>query len=255
MKAFNIEFYDGSRSQLIEEIQGAAAKRFSYVVWADVGQVVRAQQNAQLQQACARAAHRICATEVLHPAFELCKVSVPEAIVTTELSQTLLKNAEAQGHAVCVLGCDPRCMRLLKRRYPNIVFHHHYPPVAFIDNPDVAQACMDFAVDHPAAIVFIALGSPAQETLAMQLLDQPAMRGVGLCVGDALERIAETQEPAAGWRQRLKLDQLTASIRDTHRSAGCSAIEALRFVPLVVKQAIHERQARKRLEQAAAPNE
>lgn len=254
MKALNVEFYEGSRSQLIEEIEHAAAKRFSFVVSADVGHIVRVRHDEHLQQVYARAAHRVCATDVLQPAFAFCGVSAPETITTTALSQALLKLAQTQRRTVCVLGCEPRCMRLLKRRYPDIVFHHHYPPVAFIDNPDVAQACIDFALRHPAGILFIALASPAQEILAMRLQDQPAMRGVGLCVGDALQVIAETQEPAAGWQHRLKFDQLAASIRDTHRSAGCSAFEALRFVPLVVRQAMQERQARKRMAQAAAPN-
>lgn len=255
MKAFNVEFYEGSKSQLVEEIESAAAKRFSFVISTDIGQVVQLQHNQPLQQAYGKAAHRICATDVIRPAFELCKVPAPEVITTQALSHALLENAQAHGRSVCVLGCDPRCMRLLKRRYPDISFHHHYPPVAFIDNPDVAQACLDFAAQHPADIVFIALGSPAQETLAMQLFERTDLHGVGVCVGNALEVIAETPEPAAAWLQRLKLDRLTASVRNLRRSAGCSAAEALRFVPIVVRQVIQERQARKRLEQAAAPNE
>lgn len=254
MKAFNIEFYEGSKCQLVEELMQAATRQFSYVVSTHVGHVVQLKNNELLQQAYANAAYRVCATRVLSPVFQLCKVTAPATVTTAELSQALLEHAQAHGRTVCVLGCDPRCIRLLKRNYPAIAFQHHYPPIAFIDNPDVAQACLDFVVQHPADIIFFALGTPVQEALAMQLLGRTEMHGVGVCVGDALERFAETDEPASAWVQRLKLDQLAASFRGMRESAGCSTTEALRFVLIVANQVLHERQARKQPEQAATQN-
>ncbi|SDS53371.1 UDP-N-acetyl-D-mannosaminuronic acid transferase, WecB/TagA/CpsF family [Halopseudomonas xinjiangensis] len=232
MRAFNVEFYKESQQRLVEEIEAAFGARFSYVLPANLSQLVCLNQHAELQQAYAKASHCVCESAALAPVFKLCKRELPEVIPMRDLAETFLEKAAQHDWPVTIIGCEPRIVRMLRRRYPTVTLNHHYPPIPHMHNRDVLEACLKFISEHPAPIALFSLPYPAQELLAMQTRDRGSIEGVGLCVGNALERLVEEEEPAPAWVQTLKLDRLHSSAR----SLDCSVTELLRFAPIAARQ-------------------
>ena len=232
MRAFNVDFYKEAQNRLVDDIEAAASSRFSYVLAANFSQLVCLNQHPELQQAYAKASHCICDNPALLPAFKLCKRDVPAVIPLRDLAETFLTRASQQGRPITIVGGEPRLVRILRRRYPGVTINHHYPPVAHMHIPDVQEACLRFISEHPAPIVLFSLPCPAQELLAMQARDRGSIEGVGLCVGQALERLVEDEEPAPAWVQTLRLGRLHAKAQ----ALDCSITDLLRFAPIAARQ-------------------
>ncbi|UAW97210.1 WecB/TagA/CpsF family glycosyltransferase [Halopseudomonas nanhaiensis] len=251
MRAFNVEFYKESPHRLIEEIETAFNARFSYVLSANLSQLVCLNQHGDLQQAYAKASHCVCDSAAMLSFFKLCKSELPQVVPMRELAETFLEKAAMNDWPVTVIGCEPRIVRILRRRYPSVTLNHHYPPIPHMHNREVQEGCLRFISEHPAPIVLFCLPCPAQELLAMQTRDRGSIEGVGLCLGNALDSLIEEQEPAPAWMHTFKLERLHASAR----SLNCSATDLLRFAPIVVRQYWANRSEQSLAKQTAAPHD
>jgi len=251
VRAFNVNFYKDSQHSLVDDIETGIGARFSYVLPANLSQLVCLNEHGELQQAYAKASHCVCESAALLPFFKLCKRELPEVISMADLAETFLGKAAQHGWPLTIIGCEPRIVRMLRRRYPTLTLNHHYPPIPHMHNRDVLEACLKFISDHPAPIVLFSLPCPAQELLAMQTRDRGSIEGVGLCVGSALERLVEEQEPAPAWVQKLKLDRLHSSAR----SLDCSVTELLRFAPIAARQYWSSRAEQGASKPTAAPHD
>lgn len=251
MRAFNVEFYKESKNKLVEDTEAAVNARFSYIVSASFSQLVCLNQHPDLQQAYAKASHCVCDSTALLPFFRWCRQAPPEIIEMQDLAETFFETAAQRGWPLTIIGCEPRIVRILRRRYPAVMVNHYYPSIAHIDNRDVQEGCLKYISDHPAPIVLFSLPCPAQELLAMQTRDRGSIEGVGICVGNALERMVEADEPPPTWVQTFKLDRLHASVR----SLDCTVTDLLRFAPIAARQYWTSRAEQRASKQPAAPHD
>lgn len=251
MRAFNVEFYKESQFRLVEEIEAAFNARFSYVLPANLSQLVCLNQHAELQQAYAKASHCVCDSTAMLSFFKLCKSELPEVISMRKLAETFLEKAVQNDWPVTIIGCEPRIVRILRRRYPTVTLNHHYPPIPHMQNKEVQEGCHKFISEHPAPIVLFCLPCPAQELLAMQTRDRGSIEGVGLCLGNALDSLVEEQEPVPAWMQTLKLERL----HETARSLNCSVTDLLRFAPIAARQYWSNRSEQDVVKPTAAPHD
>ena len=67
MKAFDIEFYAGTKDRLIEDLVEHSTDKYSYIVTPNVNHVVQLETDRDLKRAYAVARHRICDSRVLLP--------------------------------------------------------------------------------------------------------------------------------------------------------------------------------------------
>ena len=235
MKAFDIEFYTGSKQALVDEIVEASQGAYSYVVTPNINHVVQLEQSELLRDAYHFASHRICDSRVLLPFVRALKVPLTEAIPGSTLTAELIEKADAERWDVCIVGCEPASVLKLRERFPNLRVHHYYPPMGFINDPAAVAACVDFVNAHPSRLIVYALGCPTQEILALRVLESGKARGVGLCVGGSLNFLSGVVPRAPEWVQFLALEWLHRVCTEPRRLAGRYARDAWRFLPIVLR--------------------
>ncbi|MDE8345102.1 MAG: WecB/TagA/CpsF family glycosyltransferase [Acidocella sp.] len=142
----------------------------------------------------------------------------PAVVTGTELCLALLPRLG--GVRVAVIGMQGPAMAALRARYPSVDFTHHNPPMGLLHNDTAFFAARDFALASGARFTFIALGSPVQELLAYALSGDPRMRGVGLCIGAALDFCAGTMRRAPLWMRQNGLEWLHRLAQDPWRLGG-----------------------------------
>lgn len=236
MKAFDIDFYDGSKDELIQEIIDISEDEFSYIVTPNVNHVVQLENDEGLKKAYAKARHRICDSRVLLPFLRAADVHLKDAIPGSTLTEELIKLADQHRWSVCVVGCEPTSMSCLRDRFPGITFHHYYPPMGFIKDEQEVQKCLEFVATHPARLVVLALGCTTQEVLALEILEDGRAKGVGLCVGGSLNFLSGTVPRAPQWVQQISLEWLHRVCTEPKRLGGRYARDAWKFLPIVIRE-------------------
>ncbi|HEY5300907.1 MAG TPA: WecB/TagA/CpsF family glycosyltransferase, partial [Acetobacteraceae bacterium] len=114
---------------------------------------------------------------------------------------------------------------------------HHDPPPGFEHDPAAFRVVVRFVLDHPARLVFLAVGSPRQERLASAIQAEGGATGTGLCIGASLDFLAGSARRAPEWMQRARLEWL-------HRLAGDPRRFARRYLrddPPVLALLLRER--------------
>lgn len=235
LKAFNIEFYTGSKEELLRQILLTCQMPFTYIVTTNVNHIVQLEHDQQLSNAYTMAAYRICDSRVLYPILKLFGVKPAEAIPGSTLTDDLMEIAAARQWTVTVVGCEADNMAVLREKYHSIQFHHHYPPMGFIKDESAVKRCLDFVITHPAHLVVFALGCPTQEIMADLVLETGQALGVGLCVGGSLNFLAGSVERAPVWVQNLSLEWLHRVCAEPRRLLGRYAHDAWHFIPILMK--------------------
>jgi N-acetylglucosaminyldiphosphoundecaprenol N-acetyl-beta-D-mannosaminyltransferase len=168
---------------------------FAYVVTPNVDHVVRLHRSPhEVRRYYQDAWLSLCDSAVL--AFlSLTAGRRLQLVAGSDLVEALFARLDPTDRLL-VIGCEPSAISALEQRYGLRDIAHHNPAMGFADDPAELQACVDFAVSHPARFVFLAVGSPRQEMLAQRLRQSGAVRGIGLCVGSSLRFLAGDERRA-----------------------------------------------------------
>ena len=235
-KAFDIEFYGGSKQQLIDDLVAHSADKYSYVVTPNVNHIVQLETNLDLKRAYAMARQRICDSRVLLPLLRWLKVPVQDAIPGSTLTEELIDTAEQRAWTVTVVGCEVEDIEQLRKRYPNITFNHHNPPMGFIDDEQAVQDCLSFVIDNPAHLVVLSVGCPRQEILALKIFETDKAVGIGLCVGASINFLSGRIRRAPLWVQRCSMEWLHRAFTEPRRLAGRYVRDAVLIVPILIRE-------------------
>jgi exopolysaccharide biosynthesis WecB/TagA/CpsF family protein len=104
----------------------------------------------------------------------------------SDLVERLFETGAMQGESLTVIGGDTALAAHIRRRYAPASLAQHIPPMGFYNSPQEVSACLAFIRAHPARYVFFVVGAPQSEMLASLLARERSTKGVGLCVGSAL---------------------------------------------------------------------
>ena len=96
---------------------------------------------------------------------------------------------------------------------------HYDPPMGFDEDPAELARVVQFVLDHPARLVFLAVGSPRQEKLAAAIKATGAASGTALCIGASLEFVAGTVQRAPEFMQQAGLEWLHRLLSNPRRMA------------------------------------
>jgi len=236
MKAFDIEFYGGTKDRLIEDLVEHSTEKYSYIVTPNVNHVVQLETDRDLKRAYAVARHRICDSRVLLPLLRMLKVPVEDAIPGSTLTAELMNIAEERAWSVTIIGCEDDDITRLRGRFPNVTFHHHNPPMGFIDNDEAVQACLSFVVEHPSHLVVLSVGCPRQEILAHKIFETDQAVGIGLCVGASINFLSGKLQRAPMWMQRCSLEWLHRAYTEPRRLVGRYVRDAFLIMPILVRE-------------------
>jgi N-acetylglucosaminyldiphosphoundecaprenol N-acetyl-beta-D-mannosaminyltransferase len=143
-------------------------------------------------------------------ASRLQRTPLPQRVAGSDLIDSLASAAAEYGYSVFLLGGNPgtaeATSKLLGRRYPHLrVAGWHDPRPGFEQNPQSVAATIDLLRQAAPDIVFVALGSPKQESFicsARQALPGAWWLGVGISFSFLCGEIRR----APLWMQRAGLE-------------------------------------------------
>jgi exopolysaccharide biosynthesis WecB/TagA/CpsF family protein len=235
VRAFDIDFYNGSKAELIQKIADASEKSFTYIVTPNVNHVVQLEHNEELRRAYLLASCHTCDSRVLKILLRFMGIHVQEAIPGSTLTEELAAVANARRWRVTVIGSDAQDMQKMQSLYPDVTFFHHNPPMGFIDRPNEVQECVDFVAAHPAHLVVLSVGCPRQEILGRMIFEDGRSRGVGLCVGASINFISGRIKRAPVWMQRMSLEWLHRMCMEPRRLVKRYVIDAYHLATILYR--------------------
>jgi N-acetylglucosaminyldiphosphoundecaprenol N-acetyl-beta-D-mannosaminyltransferase len=182
------------------------ASNFAYVVTPNADHMARLKRHPRLRLVYDAAWLRLLDSQMLNNAARGLGLVAPRVATGADITAALLD--AVPGQPIAIIGLDPIYLPALAAAYPQHEFLHHAPPQNLLQDDLGFRRARDFAVRAHAGFTFIALGSPLQEMLAYAIAQQPAARGIGLCIGAALEFRAGTLSRAPIWMRRAGLEWL-----------------------------------------------
>ena len=222
-------FDTGSIEEAVCDILAETPGCFKYVVTPNVYHMVRLLEDpATMQPLFERAWRVFCDSRVLSRLAWFSGERLP-VITGSDLTARIIARADEQRLTIALVGPTAAACAALESRYPGLNVVFHTPPMGFITSEHEVQKCVDFVVQAQAPLVFLAVGMPQQEILARRIADHPQARGVGLCIGAAIDFLTGKQRRAPVWVQKAGLEWLHRLLSDPRRLALRYLIECPRI--------------------------
>ena len=184
------------------------AAPFAYVVTPNADHFLRLERSGpELKRIYDAAWLSVCDSRVLRVLAARRGIRLKLA-AGSDLAVQLFARAIHPETPVTLIGGTPAVAADLRARFGLRQLVHHNPPMGFIHDPAEVARCVDVVAAHPAAYVFLCVGSPRQEELAAAIAASGRATGIGLCLGAALEFVTGEKRRAPAWMQRMNLEWL-----------------------------------------------
>jgi N-acetylglucosaminyldiphosphoundecaprenol N-acetyl-beta-D-mannosaminyltransferase len=154
----------------------------------------------------------------------------------SDVTAQLFRRHIRPGDAITILGGTAEVETRLRAQFGLNTIHRHDPPMGFIRDPKAVAACVDFIVAHPARFVFLAVGAPQSEKVAVAVAERGTATGTGLCIGSSLHFLTGVVPRAPLWMRQFALEWLFRLGRDPRRHARRVFVESLPFFWLAAKR-------------------
>lgn len=212
---------------------------FGYVVTPNADHLVRIARQPELLPLYRDAALRLVDSRVIAGAAHVLGLPTPCVAPGSDITARLLTCHLRPSERVTIIGLRACWLRPLMRRCGlQAVPWHHDPPARFEHVPGAVDAAVRFVLDHPARLVFLAVGSPQQERLAAAIAATGCASGTGLCVGASLEFLSGARRRAPGWMQHAGLEWLFRLAAEPRRLARRYLLDAPTVVPMLIRERI-----------------
>ena len=191
---------------------------FDFVVTPNADHLVRLARDPALAAIYRDAALRLLDSRVVARATRAVGLRAPGVVTGSDLAAKLLPRLPS-GERVTIVGMRQAWLPALIARTGIAPPAHFDPPMGFDADPAAMDAAVRFVLDHPARLVFLAVGSPRQERLAAAVKATGRANGLALCIGSGLEFAAGVVPRAPGWMQAAGFEWLHRLGRDPRRLA------------------------------------
>ena len=210
-----------------------AASDFAYVVTPNVDHIVRlSKANEAVWRAYRGAALCVCDSRILSGLARLCGVTLP---VTTgsDLVHALFHDILVARDEICLIGGSAELAAELACRFPALVIHHHAPPMGLAGDREARARAAAFAAQAAARVTLLAVGSPQQELLALDMARSGTARGTALCIGAGVEFLLGIRARAPRPIQRLGLEWAWRLLVEPRRMWRRYLVDGPAIFPLV----------------------
>lgn len=129
----------------------------------------------------------------------------------------LLEAEQGSTDPMVLIGGDESAVAVLKARFGLSDLIQHIPPMGLLHNDAALSEAARFIRDHPARYVFIAVGSPQQEIIALRAKQFGSITGIGLCIGASIDYLTGKAHRAPRLLRMLALEWLYRLIREPRR--------------------------------------
>jgi exopolysaccharide biosynthesis WecB/TagA/CpsF family protein len=213
------------------------ASPFRYVVTPNADHLVRLQRQPELRALYDDALLRLMDSRMVARAAALLGLPAPAVAPGSDVTAWLLGRHLRPRERITIVGLRPERLPALIRRSGIAPPAHHDPVMGFAQDPAALRQAVDFVLAHPARLVFLAVGSPAQEILAAAIQASGRAVGTGICAGASLDFLAGAAKRAPVLMQQAGLEWLHRLASDPRRLAR----RYLRDDPPVLGMLLRER--------------
>jgi len=194
--------------------------RFGFVVTPNVDHMIRYHDDPGFRASYAQADYVLLDSRLVARLLRLIRGTRLRVCTGSDLTATLFSSVIKPADRIVLIGGSTEQARQIAARFGLGDIHHYNPPMGFIKDPQAVAECVQFIEQNsPFRFCFIAVGSPQQESLAVQLKARGRARGLGLCIGASLNFITGIEKRAPQWMQRLTLEWLYRLLQDPRRLA------------------------------------
>jgi len=134
-----------------------------------------------------------------------------------DLAEALFDDVIDRREPITIIGGDKDMIDALKRRYTLTDVRWHRAPMGLKQKPEAIVRAAAFAAAQPSRFTFICVGAPQQELIAYAISQRSDARGVGLCVGAALEFLSGRTPRAPLWMRSCGLEWLHRLVSEPAR--------------------------------------
>jgi exopolysaccharide biosynthesis WecB/TagA/CpsF family protein len=163
----------------------------------------------------------------------------------SDVTEDLLDRLRGSNEPLLIIGGGPETAPVLAERYGLTNLHQHIPPMGLMRNEAALNEAARFIVANPARFVFIAVGSPQQEVIALRARKLGATCGVALCVGASLDYLTGRSKRAPWVLRVLALEWLYRLMREPRRLWRRYLVRSPRIFSLMHEDARARRRLRK----------
>jgi N-acetylglucosaminyldiphosphoundecaprenol N-acetyl-beta-D-mannosaminyltransferase len=230
-------------------LSGLRRGRGGFVVTVNLDHLLRCHRHADYLQIVQQADLVVADGMPLVWASRLQGTPLPERVAGSTLTWHLAGQLAEQGHSLFLLGGDPgvaeRASKSLVDRFPRLrVAGVYSPPMGFEgDAAGINEIHQRLVVAAPD-VVYVALGSPKQERLIMQLRSSlPTAWWMG--VGISLSFITGDVHRAPLWIQRLGLEWVHRLVQEPRRLSRRYIVDGIPFAVRLMIVSLLQRFRRK----------
>jgi len=221
---------------------------YGYVTTPNVDHLVRLRterHTIEVEEAYAQSDLTLCDSKVMGLLSRFYGVHL-EVSAGSDVTADLLEGMVGSTDSVVIIGGGTDTLPALAARFGLGNLRQHIPPMGLLHNEAALDAAARFIVANPARFVFIAVGSPQQEIIALRAKKMGATCGIALCVGASLDYLTGRSQRAPWLLQALALEWLYRLIREPRRLWRRYLVRSPRIFALMHKDARERRRARKR---------
>ncbi|WP_185967953.1 WecB/TagA/CpsF family glycosyltransferase [Thalassotalea sp. PS06] len=207
-------------NNLVNLIENHEHQKYNYLVTPNVDHVLRIKggTNSQFHRAYDGADYVVCDSRILKLVSKLYKHPIKHVIPGSDLTKLLFENSLSKKR-VMVIGGQNDDVETLYNLFNVKHISLYSPPFGFIEIDNEVEKCINAIENENPDIVFLAVGSPRQEVLAMKL-KETHFRGFALCVGASIDFLVGRQKRAPQIVQLLHLEWLYRMLSQPKRLLG-----------------------------------
>jgi N-acetylglucosaminyldiphosphoundecaprenol N-acetyl-beta-D-mannosaminyltransferase len=131
-----------------------------------------------------------------------------DMVAGSDLTVELFKGSIKPEDSLTVLGGEEEMVRRLREQFGMRQVAHLNPPMGFIRQPAEVDRCVEFVRANPARYIFIAMGAPQSDMLALRIKQDGGATGIGLCIGSSLNFVTGVVKRAPMFYRRYSLEWL-----------------------------------------------
>jgi exopolysaccharide biosynthesis WecB/TagA/CpsF family protein len=218
---------------------------FSYLITPNVDHLVRLhddKSNEQVWQSYALADLCVCDSRVLQLLARPFGIRL-SVLPGSDLTERLLDIGHDAFDDITVIGGNADQIARLERRYPEIVWRAHFPPMGVISNPAAQEEIACFVEASPSTLVIFAIGAPQSELCCQLIARRGKARSVAICTGASLEFLAGLKVRAPHWMQRARLEWLHRLFGEPRRLWRRYLVKGPKILWIILREQILTRRA------------
>lgn len=207
--------------ELLERLCEATAEApFGYIVTPNVDHMVRLAEghagDGPVRDSYDGADLILCDSRVLSLLGRWRGMTLP-VVPGSDLTRAVLDRVARPGDRIGIVGGSTETLAMLAGRYAHLHFDQHIPPMGLRSKPAALAEAAAFVARSAPRFTFLAVGSPQQEMLALEIKRRGDARGVGFCIGASIDFIVGRERRAPVLVQKLALEWLFRLLQDPAR--------------------------------------